>query len=111
MSYTQKALTTKVGQKALNAIAIKNGRDLDGTLIIASTSDIDSLSSKGYIGLNTRPLSDPLHYSICPVNNAPTDGGIATDQFLAITLMADGTPLETEFFSNFESLRTTGDWE
>ena len=111
VSYTQKALRTKAGKKALNDIAKQNGRDLDGTPIIASTSDIDSLSKKGYITLTTRALSDPLHYSICPVIKDPTDGGIAPDQFLAITLKPDGTPLEPEFLSNFESLRTTGDWE
>jgi hypothetical protein len=111
VSYTEKALKTRAGQKALNDIANKNGRDLDGTPIIASTSDIDSLVKKGYIAFTTRALSDSLHYSICPVNNDPTDGGIAPDQFLAITLKTDGTPLEPEFASNFESLRTTGDWE
>ena len=35
----------------------------------------------------------------------------ARDQFLAITLKADGTPVEPSFLENFESLRTTGDWE
>jgi len=100
VSYTAKAATRGA-----------HGRDLDGTPIVASTSDIDTLLNKGYIALTTRALSDPLHYSICPVNADPTDGGIAPDQFLAITLKADGTPLEPEFLSNFQSLQTTGDWE
>ncbi len=110
VSYTSKAFT-KAGKKALAAIAKKNGLDLDGTPIIATMSDIDSLSQKGYIAFTTRPLSDPLHYSICPVIKDPTDGGIAPDQFLGITLKPDGTPLEPEFLTNFQSLQTTGDWE
>ncbi len=110
VSYTAKA-ATKAGKKALADVSKKNGLDLDGTPIIASTSDIDSLLKKGYIALTTRALSDPLHYSICPVINDPTDGGIAPDQFLAITLKPDGTPLEPEFQINFDSLQDTGNWD
>jgi hypothetical protein len=49
-------------------------------------------------------------YAICPVIEDPTDGGIATDQFLALPLKANGKPVEPEFLTNFESLRLTGDW-
>ena len=80
------------------------------TPIIASTSDIDNLLSRGYITVTTRPNNDPQRYAICPVIKDPTDGGIARDQFLAITVKADGTPVEPSFLENFESLRTTGDW-
>jgi hypothetical protein len=51
-----------------------------------------------------------LRYAICPVIEDPTDGGIALDQFLALPLKPDGTPVEPDFLENFESLRTTGDW-
>jgi hypothetical protein len=110
VSYTAKA-STKAGKKALNAIAQKNGLDLDGTPIIATTSDIDTLSKGGYIAFTTRATTDSLRYAICPVINDPTDGGIALDQFLAITLKPDGTPLEPEFLTNFQSLQTTGKWQ
>lgn len=110
VSYTAKA-STKAGKKALNEIAKKNGRDLDGTPIIATTSDLDSLSKKGYIAFTQRATTDSLRYAICPVIKDPTDGGIAPDQFLAITLKTDGTPLEPAFLNNFKSLQTTGDWE
>ena len=110
VNYTSKGLNTAAGKKALNAIAKKNGRALDGTPIIATMSDIDSLFSKGYISKTTRPDTDPLRYAICPVIEDPTDGGIAPDQFLALPLKADGTPVEPTFQINFESLRTTGDW-
>jgi len=108
VNFTPKALNTRAGKRFLNDMANKNGRDFDGTPIIATLSDIDSLSQKGYITKTQRPLNDPLRYAICPVIEDPTDGGIATDQFLAITLREDGTPVEPAFLENFESLRTTG---
>jgi hypothetical protein len=110
VNFTPKALTTRAGKQFLKGLARKNGKALDGTPIIASQSDIDDLLGKGYITLTTRPETDPLRYAICPVIEDPTDGGIALDQFLAITLRPDGTPVEPDFFENFESLRTTGDW-
>jgi hypothetical protein len=108
VSYTTKALTTSDGQKMMNDMARKNGRDLDGTAIIASVSEIDNLMSKGYITKTSRPLNDVLRYAICPVIKDPRDGGIARDQFLAYTRNPDGTPLEREFLENFVSLQTTG---
>ena len=107
VSYTNKVNTTD-GQKIMRDMAEKNGRDLDGTAIIASVSEIDNLYSKGYITKVTRPLQDTLRYSICPVIKDPRDGGIARDQFLAYTRKPDGTALEPEFLENFQSLQTTG---
>ena len=110
VNFTPKALTTRTGKQFLKSIAKENGKSFDGTPIIATTSDIDSLLGKGYITVVTRPVSDPLRYAICPVIEDPTDGGIAPDQFLALPLKTDGTPVEPVFLENFESLRTTGDW-
>jgi hypothetical protein len=111
VNFTPKALTTRAGKKALNEIARKNGRDFDGTPIIATVGDIDSLFTKGYVTKTTRPETDPLRYAICPVIEDPTDGGIAPDQFLAQPLKADGTPVEPAFLSNFQSLQATSDWK
>ena len=108
VSFTPKATGTTDGIRTLNDLARKNGRDLDGTPIITSVGDIEKLTQKGYVTQTTRPLSDPLRYSICPVIKDPTDGGIARDQFLAYTRKADGTPLEPGFLSAFTSLQTTG---
>jgi hypothetical protein len=110
VNYTPKALNTRAGRKAVNDIARKNGRDFDGTAIIATISDIDTLLSKGLITLATRPETDPLRYAICPVIEDPTDGGIAPDQFLALPLRTNGTPVEPAFQENFDSLQTTGRW-
>lgn len=106
--YTAKAFNTAEGVKALNDLARKNGRDLDGTPIIATVSDIDNLASKGFIAKTTRPATDPLRYSICPAVKDPREGGIARDQFLAYTRKPDGSPLEPAFLANFLSLQSTG---
>ena len=110
VNFTPTALNTGAGQQFLRSLAGRNGKALDGNPIIASISDIDNLLSRGYITVRTRPNNDPLRYAICPVIEDPTDGGIARDQFLAVTLKPDGRPVEPSFFENFESLRTTGDW-
>jgi hypothetical protein len=108
INYTPKGLTSAEGIKTQNDLAKRNGRDLDGTAIIASISEIEDLLKKGFITKTVRPLNDPLRYAICPVIKDPTDGGIAKDQFLAITRKADGTALEREFLDNFNSLQQTG---
>jgi hypothetical protein len=110
VNFTSTALNTPAGRQFLNSLALRNGRSLDGTPIISSLSDINDLLSRGYITLTTRPNNDPSRYAICPVIEDPTDGGIARDQFLAITRKPNGTPVEPSFLRNFESLRTTGDW-
>lgn len=108
VSYTSKASSTADGRKMLADMASKNGRDLDGTPIIRSVSEIDNLFAKGFVTKISRGLNDTLRYSICPVVRDPRNGGIAPDQFLAFTRNADGRPLEPGFVANFESLRTTG---
>jgi len=110
VNFTTTALNTQAGRQFLNSLALRNGRSLDGTPIISTLSDINNLLSRGYITVTTRPNNDPSRYAICPVIEDPTDGGIALDQFLAITRKPDGTPVEPRFLENFESLRTTGDW-
>ena len=106
--YTSTAFNTRDGQKALADLAGKNGSSLDGTPIIASASDMDNLASKGFVTLTNRPLTDTLRYAICPVIKDPRNGGIAPDQFLALTVKPDGTPLEPDFAAQFKSLQTTG---
>jgi hypothetical protein len=108
INYTPRGLTSPEGRQMQNDLARRNGRDADGTAIIATVSEIEDLYKKGFITKSVRPLNDPLRYAICPVVKDPTDGGIARDQFLAYTRNADGSPLEPEFFQNFESLRLTG---
>ncbi len=109
VSFTPRALNTADGRRALGDLAARNGRDLDGTPIIKTVSDIDNLYSRGYVTKTLRPFGDPLRYAICPVVKDPRRGGIAPDQFLAYTTRIDGLPLEPQLVANFESLRLTGE--
>jgi len=112
VSYTSRAFNTTEGRKTLSDLANKNGLALDGTPIIKTLSELENLFSKGLAAKRLRNPngSEGPVYSICPVFKDPTDGGIATDQFLAYTRKPDGTPLEPAFVRHFDSLRFTGDW-
>lgn len=112
VSYTPKAFTTTAGQKALADLAKKNGTALDGTPVITSVSDINSLTQKGFVAQNTRPLTAAGRYFVCPVFKDPRKGAITPDAFLANVKRADGTPLPAEqrFANDFVALQTTGDY-
>jgi hypothetical protein len=110
VAYTDRAFNTADGRKALVDLAKKNGLDFDGTPIINNVSDIDNLFKKGYISKQTRAHNAEGRYAICPVTKDPTGGGIAPDQFLAITVHSDGTPVEPFFLVNFLGLQQTGKW-
>jgi hypothetical protein len=112
VSYTERAFNTRDGIRTLAELERRNGRSLDGTPIIKTVSEIDNLVSKGLAEKRLRKMdgSEGAVYSICPVIKDPTDGGIASDAFLAFTRNPDGTPLEPQFVINFDSLKFTGDW-
>jgi hypothetical protein len=112
ISYTSRAFNTADGKKALADLQKRNGLATDGTPIIKTLSELDNLYSKGFVAKRLRKMdgSEGAVYSICPVVKDPTDWGIATDQFLAYTRKADGTPLEPFFVQHFDSLRFTGNW-
>jgi len=48
VSFTPAAFNTAAGQKALAALAAKNGTDLDGTPIIKTPMELDGLERKGF---------------------------------------------------------------
>jgi hypothetical protein len=112
VSYTDKAFNTPAGRKMLADLADRNGLDLDGTPIIATTSELDSLKSKGLVALQKRPQTEQGRYFLCPAFKDPRDGGITSDAFLVNVKREDGTalPAEQHFVDDFESLRDTGDW-
>lgn len=109
VSFTPRGFRSLEGRRMLDDLARRNGVDLDGTPIIKTVSEIDSLYSRGYVTKTVRPFGDALRYAICPVVKDPRDGGIAPDQFLAYTTRPDGEPLEPYLVANFDSLRLTGD--
>lgn len=112
VTWTDKALNTAPGKKALADLAKKNGLALDGTPIIKSQSDLDDLTKKGYVLQTKRSPQTTGRYFVCPVIKDPRHGGIAPDAFLATVRRSDGTPLPAEqaFVTDFNSLQTTGDF-
>lgn len=108
--YTPKAFTAE-GRKELDPIAATNGRDLDGTAILTSPSQIDNLVSKGFIELRTRPVDDPVfRWVICPIPDDPRDGFIRADAFIRDVKRGDGTAVFPALGNNFRCLQQSGDW-
>src|SRR5690349_1263207 len=108
--YTPKAFTA-AGKKELDPIAASNGRDLDGTAILTSPSQIDNLASKGLIELRTRPVDDGVfRWVLCPIPEDPRDGFIRADAFLRDVKRADGTAVFPALGNNFRCLQQSGDW-
>ncbi|MFG0329965.1 MAG: hypothetical protein ACF8PN_08715 [Phycisphaerales bacterium] len=112
--YTDAALHTREGQAALEDLAERNGRDLDGTPIIRTLSEIDSLVDDGFVELveRNRDGSEGSPWSICPVIEDPRDGAIAPDAFLANVTLEDGSPLPAhlDMYLEFNCLQSTGDF-
>jgi hypothetical protein len=108
--YTPKAFTA-AGKKELNPIAATNGKDLDGTAILTSPSQIDNLAAKGFIELRTRPVNDPVfRWVICPIPEDPRDGFIRPDAFIRDVRRGDGTPVFPALRNNFICLQQSGEW-
>jgi hypothetical protein len=108
--YTPKAFTAE-GKKQLNPIAATNGRDLDGTPILTSPSQVDNLASNGLIELRTRPVNDPVfRWVLCPIPEDPRNGFIRPDAFLRDVKRTDGTSVFPALRNNFICLQQTGDW-
>ena len=108
--YTPKASTAE-GRKELDPIAATNGRDLDGTPILTSPSQLDGLASKGLVEFRTRPVDDPVfRWVICPIPEDPRDGYIRPDAFLRDVKRTSGTPVFPALGNNFTCLKQSGDW-
>jgi len=108
--YTPKAFTAS-GHKELDPIAATNGRDLDGTPILTSPSQVDNLAAKGFIELHTRPVDDAVfRWVICPIPEDPRDGFIRPDAFIRDVKRADGTAVFPALGNNFRCLQQSGDW-
>ncbi len=107
VKYTPAATGTPAGRQALNEIAARNGRDLDGTPLIRTVSEVDSLKSKGFVTIQVPPAdgSGGFRWFFCPVIEDPRDGAIAPDAFLEVTEVPGA---EDEFIRLFNCLQQTG---
>ncbi len=112
VNWTPRAFSTAAGRAALDKMAKRNGLALDGTPIIKTLSDLDTMTKAGYVTQTKRATTETGRYFICPVYKDPRDGAIAEDAFLANVRRTDGTPLPAEqgFVRDFASLQETGDY-
>ena len=113
VEYTDEALTTPAGQAALADLGARNGFDADGTPIIRTVSDIESLQSRGFVLVTELPRDGSLGppYFVCPVFKDPRDGAIADDAFLDMVTDDNGNILPAEEFlqEEFDCLQQTGE--
>ena len=105
VEYSERILT-KEGREALAILAKRNGVSLDGTPIIKTAKEIDSLEKEGLITL-TQPALDEQYntpFAVAKVIRFPDLGGITPDAFLNFVKTSDGKPLDAEahFVSTFE---------
>jgi hypothetical protein len=110
VAYTSAATTTAAGQQALASLAASNGTDLDGTPMIRTTDEIESLSGQGFVSVTTlaQDGSAGPPWFLCPIIVNPTGHSIAADATLAVTLKPDGTALVPQFPQLFHCLQSTG---
>lgn len=109
VNFTPAAFTTRDGKKMLQDLAGKHGYAIDGSPIIATTSEIDNLYQKGFVTKLTR--NDSLRYAVCPEIKDPRNGGIAPDAYLNYPKLADGSPLEPKFLTAFNNLQQFGNFD
>jgi len=107
IKYTDAAFNTPEGQDALADLAEDNGLDLDGTPIIKTISEVESLKDAGFVSEFIPPMdgSQGLRWFFCPVIEDPRDGAIAPDAHLDVVANEDGQG----FIDLFECLQNTGD--
>jgi hypothetical protein len=110
VAYTSAALTTTAGRQALAAVAARSGTDLDGTPMIRTTDDIESLGASGFVTVTTLAVdgSAGAPWFLCPIIQDPAGGSIAPDATLAVTLKPDGTALVPQLQQLFHCLQSRG---
>jgi hypothetical protein len=104
--FTAAALNTPAGQAALADLRGRNGVDVDGTPIVKTLDEVQSLAQNGYVTIETPPMSGSgFRWFFCPVIEDPRDGAIAPDAFLTVTQNSDAPA----FVALFNCLQRTGD--
>jgi hypothetical protein len=112
--FTPAAFDTPAGRAALAELAARNGVDLDGTPLLKTGDEIESLADDGFVSLE-RPNQDgsqgPVWF-LCPVIKDPREGAIAPDAFLELVRDDRGAPLTSQasLLSQFTCLQATHDF-
>jgi hypothetical protein len=115
--YTPKAFTA-AGQAILRPIAQANGTTFDGTPVLTTLDQIDSLQAQGLVVLAEVPDtvadngSQGVRYVVCDVMQDPTDGTVTPDGVLVDAKHNDAalTPVTPDFSAEFKCLQQTGNF-
>ena len=111
VAYTDKAFT-KAGRMALEPLRERNGLSLDGTPIIRTAKELDSLLDAGLVAIEQPSLDEPYHtpFAVAKIVRYPESGGITPDAFLEYVKQSTGNPLDAEvhFVSMFECFKYGG---
>ena len=108
VEFTDK-IDTKKGRAVMEMLAKRNGRSLDGTPIIRTAKEIDSLVADGFLSLTQPGLDEPYRtpFAIARIIRFPETGGITPDAFLKYVKEPNGDPLDSEehFVTTFECVK------
>jgi hypothetical protein len=106
INYTPAAFNTPDGRRTLAELGARNGFDNDGTPLIKTMSEIESLLASGLVEDIVPPANTTaLRWFFCPVIEDPRNGAIAPDAFLGVTQNTDAPA----FRQLFACLQATGD--
>lgn len=107
------AAFTPAGQAVLAPIAAANGTTFDGTPVLTSLDQVESLQTQGLVTLATVPNTVPddgsqgVRYVVCDVMQDPTDGTVTSDGVLVDAKHVDGSSVTPDFVAEFNCLQTT----
>jgi hypothetical protein len=112
VTWTPRAFETRSGKIALAQLMARNGAAKDGTPIIKTQGELDTLTRDGYVVQTKRPTTAQGRYFVCPVFKDPRRGAITPDAFLATVRRTDGSvlPAEQPFLTDFLALQQTGEY-
>src|SRR5579864_451892 len=115
--FTPQAFTSD-GQKILKQISQTNGTTFDGTPVLNTLDQINSLQAQGLVTLGEVPDtvaddgSQGVRYVVCDVMQDPTDGTVTPDGQLVDAKHNDAalTSVTPDFVNEFKCLQQTGNF-
>jgi hypothetical protein len=108
VEYTDRT-ATKAGRTTMKELASRNGLSLDGTPIIRTIKELETLSAQGLVSVR-QANAERSSFAVAKVMEHPDRGAITPDAFLIYVQDVDGKPLNSEahFITMFECLRGGG---
>jgi hypothetical protein len=100
---------TSIGQRRMNILRDRNGASLDGTPIIRTAKELESLTLEGYVRQRQadETNSERTPFAVARALEAPQGGSITPDAFLVYVTQGDGQalPAEQKIVTYFECLQ------